>query len=119
MSLVDRPLIWLHSEVKSPPFSPKARVEAGRMLRTIQSGHTLSLPHSRPMPAIGPRCHELRVVDHTITWRIIYRIDVNAIPIADVFAKKTARTPLAVLRRAKARLRAYDLSPTGVRHGQS
>jgi hypothetical protein len=31
MSEADKPLVWLHGEVKTPPFSKKARVEAGVM----------------------------------------------------------------------------------------
>jgi phage-related protein len=38
----------------------------------------------------------------------MYRIDVDAIVIAEVFAKKTARTPKAVLEVCKARLKEYD-----------
>jgi phage-related protein len=49
------------------------------------------------MPAVGPRCHELRVVDEGVTWRIVHRIDPEAILIVEVFAKKTAQTPAAVL----------------------
>ena len=63
MSPTDKPLLWLHGEVKSPPFSAEARLEAGVLLRRLQRGKTLSLPQSRPMPAIGARCHELRIVD--------------------------------------------------------
>ena len=37
---------------------------------------------------IGPRCHELRVNDEDQTWRIVYRIDTDAIVIGDVFEKK-------------------------------
>ena len=61
MNPTDKPLVWLGGEVKSPPLSKEARLEAGHWLRTLQAGHALSLPHSRPMPAIGPRCHELRI----------------------------------------------------------
>jgi len=43
------PLVWLHGEVKTPPFSQEARIEAGTLLRRLQLGQTLSLPHSRPM----------------------------------------------------------------------
>ena len=50
-----KPLAWLHGEVKTPPFSQTARVEAGFLLRKLQDGETLSLPHSRPMPSIGSR----------------------------------------------------------------
>jgi len=66
------------------------------------------MPHSRPMPAIGERCHELRVVDIDTTWRIVYRIDSDAIVILDVFSKKTRSTPQSVIERSKRRLREYD-----------
>ena len=59
----DRPLVWLQVEVKTPPFSAKARIEAGVLLRRLQRGDRVTLPHSRPMPSIGVRCHELRVPD--------------------------------------------------------
>ena len=104
----DKPLVWLHGEVKTPPFSAEARVEAGVLLRRLQRGDRLSMPHSRPMPSIGKRCHELRVQDDDVTWRIVYRTDPDAVVIADVFAKKTQRTPRAVTERCQARLSAYD-----------
>ena len=75
MSPGDKPLVWLHGEISTPPFSKAARVEAGYLLRMLQKGETLPMPHSRPMPAIGARCHELRIIDETVTWRIIYRMD--------------------------------------------
>src|SRR6266480_71567 len=104
----DKPLAWLLREVKSPPFSKAARVETGCLLREVQRGKALSMPHSRPMPAIGPRCHELRVVDYGVTWRIVYRTDPDAIVIVGVFAKKTAQTPAAVLEACRERLKEYD-----------
>jgi phage-related protein len=103
-----KPLAWLHGEVKSPPFSTTARLEAGFLLRRLQRGDLLSMPHSRPMPNIGPRCHELRIVDSEATWRIVYRIDADAIVIADVFAKKTKKTPYSVLDVSRRRLKEYD-----------
>ena len=57
----DKPLVWLHGEVKTPPFSPEGRIDAGMLLRRLQRDEKLSLPHSRPMPVIGARCHELRI----------------------------------------------------------
>jgi phage-related protein len=78
----DKPLAWLHGEMKTPPFGQAARLEAGYLLRELQRGKSLGMPHSRPMPAIGPRCHELRVVDQQVTWRIVYRVDTDAIVIA-------------------------------------
>jgi hypothetical protein len=32
----DKPLAWLHGEVKSPPFSKAARIETGYLLRELQ-----------------------------------------------------------------------------------
>jgi phage-related protein len=104
----DKALAWLRGEVKTPPFGTSARIEAGYLLRELQAGKGLSMPHSRPMPAIGARCHELRVVDEGVTWRIVYRVDPDAIVIADVFAKKTAKTPAAVLDACRRRLKEYD-----------
>ena len=60
------------------------------------------------MPSVGARCHELRINDKDVTWRIIYRIDVDAIVILEVFAKKTARTPDNVVRICRRRLQQYD-----------
>lgn len=104
----DRPIVWLHGEVRTPPFSPRARVEAGYLLRRLQRGETLALPYSRPMPTIGPRCHELRVRDRDHTWRIIYRIDPDAIIIAEVVAKESRRTPEHVIAACRRRLNQYD-----------
>ena len=71
MSPHDKPLVWLHGHVKTPPFSREARLEAGFLLRRLQQGEKLGLPHSRPMPSVGARCHELRINDVDNTWRII------------------------------------------------
>jgi len=46
--------------------------------------------------------------DKPLAWRIVYRIDHDAIVIADVFAKKTAQTPPAVLEACRRRLKEYD-----------
>lgn len=106
----NKPLLLLSGEIKSPPFSEEARRKAGFLLRMLQRGELLSMPDSRPMPSLGSRCHELRVVDSVVrvTWRIIYRLDSDAVVIADVFAKKTQKTPEDVLWRCKARFKRYD-----------
>ena len=115
MAPSDKPLVWLRGEVKSPPFSATARLEAGWLLRRLQAGEKLGMPHSRPMPTIGPRCHELRIVDASVTWRIVYRLDPDAIVIADVFQKSTAQTPARVLDDSRRRLRQYDATRGGRR----
>ena len=101
-------LAWLHGEVKSPPFSSEARLEAGLLLRLLQRGETLGMPHSRPMPIVGKRCHELRITDQSARWRMIYRIDEDAIVILEVFAKKTATTPRRIIEECRSRLKEYD-----------
>jgi phage-related protein len=108
MNVNDKSLVWLHGEVKSPPFSRTARLEAGFLLRRLQRGDTLSMPHARPMPSIGPRCYELRVNDENKTWRMIYRIDPDAIVLCEVFEKKTQRTPKSIIAVCQQRLRRYD-----------
>lgn len=86
----------------------EARLEAGFLLRKLQKGQMLEMPRSRPMPVIGERCHELRIVDVDVTWRLIYRVDPDAIVIVDVFSKKSRTTPQSVITRSKKRLREYD-----------
>ncbi len=108
MSTKEKPLVWLHGEVKTPPFSSEARVETGYLLRLLQRGESLSLPQSRPMPSIGPRCHELRIVDEYVIWRIVFRVDPDAVVILEVFNKKTNRTPIQVIEVCKKRLRNYE-----------
>jgi phage-related protein len=109
MSPNDKPLAWLHGEIRTPPFSGSARLEAGFLLRALQRGDKLSMPHSRPVPSIGPRCHELRIVDERMDWRIVYRVDSDVIVIVEVFEKKTMKTPQAVIDACRRRLRDYDV----------
>jgi phage-related protein len=108
MDTVSKPLVWLHGEVKTPPFSPSARIEAGFLLRQLQEGENLGMPHSRPMPSVGVRCHELRIRDEDTTWRVIYRIDDDAIVIVEVFNKTTRTTPKSVIEVCQKRLTRYD-----------
>lgn len=104
----DKPLVWLKGEVKTPPFSPAARLEAGYLLRLLQEGESLGLPHSRPLPSIGARCHELRIHDESNIFRIAYRVDHDAIVILEVWKKKTQQTPQTIMTACKRRLRDYD-----------
>jgi len=105
--LTPKPLVWLHGEIKTPPFSAAARVEAGYLLRLLQEGERLAMPESRPMPSIGPGCHELRVVDQNATWRILYGLTSDAVVVLEVFSKKTRATPKPALDAAKRRWKQY------------
>ena len=108
MSPRDKPLVWLRGEIKTPPFGTNARVEAGFLLRRLQRGDSLRLPHSRPMADIGAGCHELRIVDGSVNWRIMYHIAQDAIVILDVFAKKTAATPKSAITECHKRLAEFQ-----------
>ena len=103
---LDKPLAWLAGELKTPPMSSDARVEGGVLLRRLQRGEILSMPESRPMPAIGPRCHELRIDDVVLKreWRVVSYVGTLAIAVLDVFSKDTRTTPDDVIRNCKRRL---------------
>jgi len=103
-----KPLVWLHGRVKTPPFTKQGRVEAGILLGLLQAGQKLSMPHSRPLPAIGPRCAELRIRDAEHNWRIVYRLDHDAVIVVHVFTKKTQRLPNEIIQTCRQRIRDYD-----------
>jgi hypothetical protein len=52
------------------------------------------MPESRPMAAVGPRCHELRIddVEQKKEWRVMYYVGRHAIAILEVFPKTTRAT---------------------------
>ncbi len=67
------------------------------------------MPYTRPMPNIGSRCHELRIRDTDKNWRLIYRIDDDAILIVEVFNQATRAIPNNVIENCKKRLSKYDI----------
>lgn len=101
-------MVWLAGEVQTPPFSKRARIEAGMLLRQLQQGKTVGMPRARAMPGVGARCLELRVPDERQTWRILLRVDPDAVVIAEVFSKKTRATPKRVIEVCRRRLQKYD-----------
>jgi phage-related protein len=110
MSPDDKPLVWMAGEVKTPPFTAEARLEAGFLLRRLQAGESLGMPHSRPMPGVARGCHELRVNDRNVTWRIVYFVESDAIVILEVFRKKSQATPKSVISVCQRRLESYRSS---------
>jgi len=104
-----KPLVILSGEIKTPPFSEDARIEAGVLLGILQMGGMPAMPKVRPMPGIGQRCLEIRVKDKTAEWRIFCRVDADAVLLAHVFAKKTQKTPQSVLDVCRKRLKDYDV----------
>lgn len=103
----EKPVVWLHGEVKSPPFSRKGRYEAGALLGLLQRGISLGMPHARTMPSIGAGCGELRVRDGGHNWRVVYFLDDAAVVVLEVFPKSTRTTPKPVVEACKKRLAEY------------
>lgn len=106
----DKPLQWLAQALVTPPVSAQARREAGLLLRRVQRGESMRMPDSRPMPGVGRGVHELRVRDPVseMTWRIVYRIDPEAILVVHWWAKKSRKTAQRDIDLCQRRLRAYD-----------
>ena len=103
-----KPLVWLHGEVKTPPFTAEGRQEAGMLLRSLQQGDRLGMPQAEPLPDVGPRCGALRIRDAEHNWRIMFRIDPDAILVLEVYSKKTRKIPDEVIERCQRRLKQYD-----------
>jgi len=103
-----KPLVWLHSEIKTPPYTPEGRQEAGKLLRLLQEGERLGMPKAEPLPDVGPRCGALRVRDAGHNWRIMYRIDSDAVLVLEVYSKKTRKIPDEVIERCQQRWKRYD-----------
>ena len=114
-----KPLVWLHGEVRTPPFTPEGRQEAGTLLRLLQEGETLGMPQAEPLPDVGRRCGALRVRDAEHNWRIMYRIDSDAVLILEVYSKKTRKIPNKVIERCRKRLRQYDATVRAAKKKQS
>lgn len=66
------------------------------------------MPQSEPLTDVCSRCGALRVRDAGHNWRIMYRIDSDAVLVLEVYAKKTRTIPKAVIERCKRRLIEYD-----------
>jgi phage-related protein len=103
-----KPLVWLHGEIKTPPFTAKGRQEAGMLLRLLQEGEQIGMPQAEPLPNVGPRCGALRVRDAQHNWRIMFRTDSDAILVLETYSKKTRKIPDEVIKRCQDRLKQYD-----------
>ncbi len=80
------------------------------LLRLLQEGERLGMPQSELLRDVGPRCGALRVRDAEHNWRIMYRIDSDAVLVLEVYPKKTRKIPDEVIARCQERLRRYDVA---------
>jgi phage-related protein len=105
-----KPLFIVRSEIKTPPMEEATRVRVGWLLRLRQEGEPVSMPDSRPMRQIDPRCHELRVREKDSAWRVIYSLEPRAVVVLTAFRKKSPSTPAAIKARARSRLHRWRSS---------
>jgi phage-related protein len=87
-------------------FPEEVRRELGKAIFDLQKGEKLSMPLSRPMPAVAAGVEELRVKDRSGAYRAFYfaRLD-NAVLIFHAFEKRTAKTPRHEIALARNRLK--------------
>jgi phage-related protein len=78
------------------------------LLRLLQEGEQLGMPQAEALPDVGPRCGALRVRDAEQNWRILYRIEADAVLVIDVFSKKTRKLPKEIIERCRRRLKQFD-----------
>ena len=86
-------------------FHPKAKTEIrlfpewvkkemGDLLRSLQKGETLTMPHSKPMPSVSSGVYELRVKGADGAYRAFYYLKHEAaILVLHCFKKKSQKTP--------------------------
>ena len=78
------------------------------LLGRLQDGLPVGMPTARPMPELGRGCLELRIRDGNLSWRILVRVDADAVVVGGVFPKKTEKTPEQEKRTFRRRLAAWD-----------
>jgi len=100
-----RPVRFLGDSLKCLRDFPKSvRHDAGYQLDKVQRGDQPD--DFRPMPAIGKGVEEIRVLDSTGAYRVIYVARrAEAVYVLHAFQKKTQATPKNDLQIAKRRFR--------------
>ena len=109
MSPNDKPVVWITDKFSSPPFSSEARIKAGFLLRRLQQGEVLWPPDAMKLSDLCAKCYELRIKDLDKWYRIIIRIDSDAVLVLGWFEKKSNKIPKKVLVACRKRMVEYDI----------
>ena len=84
----------------------EVRSDLADALARLELGLKLSMPLSRPMPAIGRGVHELRLKDRSGQYRIVYALVRSGfVHVLHAFKKTTQMTPARSIALARQRLR--------------
>jgi phage-related protein len=87
-------------------FSEAARMSAGHAIWELQRGIRLTMPLSRPMPAVAPGVEELRIRDAAGAFRVFYFCrDVRGVLVFHAFTKKSQRAPKDEIETGRKRLK--------------
>ncbi len=82
------------------------REDLADALARLDEGHTLSMPLSRPMPAIGSGVHELRLKDRSGAYRTVYALrNARMVYVIHGFKKTTRAAPRKNIELAQQRLK--------------
>jgi phage-related protein len=85
-------------------YPARVRKEIGKAIFDLQSGESLTMPLSRPMPSVGRGVCELRVRDRSGIFRVFYYAQsARGILVFHAFVKKTQATPQRELGLARRR----------------
>lgn len=108
-------LVWLEGEVKSPPLL--LRRDGKRLACSCgcfrKGSDSVCLMRSL-CRALDRGAAPYEFADAQHNWRIVYRVDQDAVLVLEVYAKMTRKIPDEVLERCKRRLRQYDDPQRGV-----
>lgn len=94
-------------------FPANARIKLGFRLRLLQQGMVLGMPHSRPLRVVRKSRYELRIREAGVNWRLVYRIDEDAIVIAGLFRKTSRNATDRLIEISRERLALYDAAAKG------
>ena len=87
-------------------FPEEIRGDLADALARLDAGLMLSLPLSRPMPAIGRGVHELRLRDRSAAYRVVYALSTRgAVYVLHAFKKTMQATSARNLELARTRLK--------------
>ncbi len=87
-------------------FPEEIRGDLADALARLDAGLMLSLPLSRPMPAIGRGVHELRLRNRSGAYRVVYALGTRgAVHVLHAFKKTTQATLARSLELARTRLK--------------
>ncbi len=85
------------------------REDLADALARLDEGHTLSMPLSRPMTAIGAGVHELRLKDRSGAYRTIYALrTARTVYVVHGFKKTARATPRKNIELAQRRLKEIE-----------